>query len=832
MRKRNELEFIKNFLDNSYNRLGLTLLVNTEKLYDPEHTSLGYCFKYTDPVSGNVRYVIECSRIGIERTDFRIMMHEYGHIYKRHLDGDHEYLDTLICNAFRDNRPEILEVIMQGTGLTMEEADKFIDRIIDDPELNHSIHNIAMDMEVNASVLSLDDIREMEMDITSILPKREEEMLEEAMKGCEDEALKQKIQERLNQISAQAKIKLIHPTDYYMGLDENGNPVPFPDDLTYADYLLLIMKHLDQVVKMMVSIQMGDGNNTSGVTQSDIQAALNGILNQMRKRFQQNKSAAYQAGYKQAIQDKRNKGSQQNQSQEYQDGFNDGFKDKVSESLGSEDYNKGKEDGQTDKTNNQGKSQDYKDGFEQGRKDCMDNNSQQSSSIDDKSQDYKDGYQAGQDTQSSRNQNQPGDKQDYQNGYESGNKSNEGLDQTQQENYQSGYQDGQNAAERAMNQQGGNQQQNGGESPSNGSQQQDGQQQGGQQSGGSGNQQQDMNDYQQGYQDAMSDMQNGNNSGGSAAQGLSNLMRSMGLTSQDNQYDQDNGLSDCGDGEGGSRIHDKMDPGQKKGEGQAQKDEVSKYSELGRCQDFGKDGNSDTRREADQRRKEGKIKAGGGTGCGKSGAADIVREVNKEVDEVDMALGEVINNFKNKVVKRSFQRDQLKLHNRGVVRGNVLIPSILSKVSLSTNPKVVFLIDISGSMNTSLVDRILKTISRCMNKINRDLRYDIISWNTRLGEHIKDINPRKGVPKISCGGGTDLAGGIEFFRDNYGKESILVIISDFEDNLDLWHEQEKKMSGYSIWGFNYGSSRYSQKSGNWEWSNLKQRNFSSYGYDD
>ena len=71
------------------------------------------------------------------------------------------------------------------------------------------------------------------------------------------------------------------------------------------------------------------------------------------------------------------------------------------------------------------------------------------------------------------------------------------------------------------------------------------------------------------------------------------------------------------------------------------------------------------------------------------------------------------------------------------------------------------MIDDSGSMDTDLVDRILKTISKKMSKIQRGLSYNIITWSTVLGEHIKDINPKKPIPRISTGGGTRMAIGIQ-----------------------------------------------------------------------
>ena len=109
--------------------------------------------------------------------------------------------------------------------------------------------------------------------------------------------------------------------------------------------------------------------------------------------------------------------------------------------------------------------------------------------------------------------------------------------------------------------------------------------------------------------------------------------------------------------------------------------------------------------------------------------------------------------------------------------------------------------------------------------LSKGLKYDIITWNTGLGEHIKDINPRRAVPKISYGGGTSIAKGIQYFRENYGPEATLIIISDFEDRLEEWNDVEKKMNEYLIYGFNYGSNRWGRSSNDIPWKNLRLKNF-------
>ena len=547
MRNQTELEFIKRFIDNTYSRFGNMLMVNTEKPFNPDNPELGYCFKYKDDISGDVIYKIVCSEIKIPRTDFRILMHEYGHIYLGHLDGIHEELDTQICNTFRDYRGELIDRINKECGIDF--AEKLIERVIDDPVLNHSLHNIAMDMEVNSKILSTEDVEEMESDISSVLPNYQLELLKYNRDHTDNEEAKQALDDMIKKMENEAKIKLIVPERYYIS---EGNP--FPSELSYPEYLMLIVQHLDQFVKMLVSIKKGGNGDTSQVTNQDIQDALQGS------------------------------GSGSGQG------------------------------------NQQGKGD---------PKDCP----------------YK-----------------------------------------------------------------------------------------GKRDSGSGD------------------------------------------------------LNSNGKDEGGTH----------------------------------KDHRTDSRDDADKKRELGQIRSGGGVGCGSSGAPDATRLVDK-TDEVDMALDEVMLNYKSRVVKVDTKKDLMYLYNRGINR-SVIAPTIRRKVTMSNEPTIVFLIDVSGSMDTRLVDRILNTIANKMKKIGRGLKYNIISWSTQLGDHIKDIDPRKGVPRISMGGGTRMARGMEYFRQNYGPEAILILISDFEDYLEEWHEQELKMPNYTMYGFNYGYSNYNQ-----EFKYFKVKNFKNNG---
>ena len=648
-RSKTDLDIIKGFVDNTYCRYGQKLLVDTSKDFNPQdpESVLGFCFKYTDPITKTIVYKVECSKIGEDYTDFRILMHEYGHIYLGHLEDLYESLDSTVYNTIENYREELVEEINANCGIDF--ADKLLDRVIDDPFLNHNLHNIAMDMEVNSSILSLEDVDEIESNLTALLPNQTAELLARIADKVDNDEAKKELEDMIKKSQAANKVKLIHPFRYYLGPDQ-----PFPDNLTYPQYLILIVRHLDQFVKMLVSIKMGGNGDTSQVTSQDIQDALNNILDQIL-----GKSEAYKQGYRDAVDDVKNG-----------------------------------------------------------------NNSDQ---------------QQGSSSSSGSN---------YSNGSE-----------------------------------------------------------------------QEQADYNQGYQDALRDMSNsmgnqgGGNGNGNGMQSLNDLMEQAGMSSSSQSSDSNSDSK--GEGSGKGQDSEKDSSGNPQDRKMRENPNNKKF----------KDHSSNSRDKADQARSDGTIRNSGGLGCGNSGGSNGTRDVSKDVDEVDMALDEVMRNMKKRVINIATKKDDMRNYNRGIIR-SVIAPTISRTVTICNKPKIVFLIDISGSMDVGLIDRCLGTIANSLRKISGGLKYDIITWNTCLGEHIKDIDPRRPITKVKYGGGTRIGDGIKYFKDNYGPEAILIIISDFEDSLEEWHAVEETMSNYSLYGFNYGRGSYGY-SDKIEWRNLKVRKFSN-----
>lgn len=225
------------------------------------------------------------------------------------------------------------------------------------------------------------------------------------------------------------------------------------------------------------------------------------------------------------------------------------------------------------------------------------------------------------------------------------------------------------------------------------------------------------------------------------------------------------------------------------------------------------DHKSPERQQADDRRQENDY-AVKDRAPGRGNSSEFfIRDVNQE-DPVETALSDVFEDFKRRFITLVSKRDILKHKRRGTFKScermdKMLYPSNSTRYDYKYEEKIVFLIDVSYSMDSRLVDRCINSISLKMMEITggRKMKYDLITWNTALVEHREDLNPDSKIEEIEVGGGTCMAAGIQYFIDNCGEGSTLVLISDFEDNLAEWaRASERAKPGQVLWGFNYGSS--------------------------
>lgn len=145
----------------------------------------------------------------------------------------------------------------------------------------------------------------------------------------------------------------------------------------------------------------------------------------------------------------------------------------------------------------------------------------------------------------------------------------------------------------------------------------------------------------------------------------------------------------------------------------------------------------------------------------------------------------VIKFIEKQCIGKSIQKtrqDNLYNYNRGKSSGGVL-RSRMTMTEEYRPGNLVALIDVSGSVDIDLVKAILSEIIKYKSKFGRNSR--IILWDTKL---IDDLLLKKSnLNCIRCGGGTDIAEGIEYAKRYLkGTEDKLCIISDFEDYLSQW----------------------------------------------
>lgn len=242
--------------------------------------------------------------------------------------------------------------------------------------------------------------------------------------------------------------------------------------------------------------------------------------------------------------------------------------------------------------------------------------------------------------------------------------------------------------------------------------------------------------------------------------------------------------------------------------------------------DEGSDHGTDSRKDVDQKKKNdlGRYSSSGGSGKGLN-RSENVRDYVINNDPLLMCLKEIISNVRHKVIKRDYTKDMTYKYNRKVLGRScdLLSPTYRQKITRSENPTVAFFVDVSGSMDSNLVDRIITTVRNGMKKIDRSLKYSIVTWDTELCEYYKDLDFNTPIPKISCGGGTELAGTFDLFKKDFGKDAIMVLISDFGDSLNRWHEKESKMDGYTMYGLKYGNDTWYNGGRQPNWKNLKVR---------
>ena len=192
-----------------------------------------------------------------------------------------------------------------------------------------------------------------------------------------------------------------------------------------------------------------------------------------------------------------------------------------------------------------------------------------------------------------------------------------------------------------------------------------------------------------------------------------------------------------------------------------------------------------------------------GEGRGVTGESTEGLDITKS-DPLELAIEDILKFYRKKITKKNYKKDLLYLYNRGINR-TVIAPAYKLRREEKEDFGVVFLVDVSGSMRKDLVNRIISTIGEKMGKLRRDLKYSIVCWSTSLSSEFRGLTWKSVIPRIKVGGGTRLALGIKYIDKEYPKSDILIVISDFCDNLWEWETVTSKITDRDMYGFKYGS---------------------------
>lgn len=154
-----------------------------------------------------------------------------------------------------------------------------------------------------------------------------------------------------------------------------------------------------------------------------------------------------------------------------------------------------------------------------------------------------------------------------------------------------------------------------------------------------------------------------------------------------------------------------------------------------------------------------------------------------------------------KRIHRSYRLDMKICRNvyKNTLRGRtkMYVPSYKTQVTrVYEKGAIDFLVDVSGSTNPDVNKKIVRDAFELIATPGKFM--DIYMWDTDLVQKVtaKDLQ-ELGIYKFKCGGGTELANGINYISQQSDDKRPLVIISDLEDSLDDWRKELKKC-GYNF----------------------------------
>ncbi len=178
------------------------------------------------------------------------------------------------------------------------------------------------------------------------------------------------------------------------------------------------------------------------------------------------------------------------------------------------------------------------------------------------------------------------------------------------------------------------------------------------------------------------------------------------------------------------------------------------------------------------------------------GKLKSLQESNAQKASINNKESKPLNDILKKILlsktRMSSKSDYTYYPIRNRYPSEVLVPKRQVKYEIDTS-KCIIVIDVSGSVPSELISTALSTLkNNSQLKSAHDTK--IILWSTRL----EDEFLLGQMDDFTYGGGTEIAEGIKYAGKIFKKEqkyNHLIVISDFEDDLDDWVLEANKIKG-------------------------------------
>ncbi|MDR2796320.1 MAG: VWA domain-containing protein [Spirochaetaceae bacterium] len=163
--------------------------------------------------------------------------------------------------------------------------------------------------------------------------------------------------------------------------------------------------------------------------------------------------------------------------------------------------------------------------------------------------------------------------------------------------------------------------------------------------------------------------------------------------------------------------------------------------------------------------------------------------------------------------QRRIFTDMLYNANRNKFNSDIFIPR-RRRVTDRTPAALCILLDVSGSVPAAFLKRIVHTIIQAEGFFNKE-KSRLVCWSDSLCSD----TPLNELEKLTAGGGTILASGIEYCKKYLDENASFFIVSDFQDDIGDWISAAKNINtrktavGYAGPGRNLKLSEWFSRAG-------------------